>query len=201
MLFFGMTIGAGFAIAIFLVALPLLWAAVVKHWKGLASIIILFFVLVALENIAGAGGEPPEWFWVFELVFAIAAGFIAGLSKANKNKLEAKKETPDIPEKAEYLRFWLADVEQFCSAREIKRLSYCPKIRLSASYDKSNGTVREITVIADFKPIGLVPKEYEKKVMRLMTEKRIVAAFLPEHYYDYKMCNGMVEIELAYNPC
>ena len=116
MLFFGMTIGAGFAIALFLVALPLLWAAIVKHWKGLASIIILFFVLVALENIAGAGGEPPEWFWILELLFAIAIGFIAGLSKAKKNKSTERRDVTGIPEKAVYLRFWLADAgkRMFC---------------------------------------------------------------------------------------
>lgn len=198
MLFFGMTIGAGFAIVLFLVALPLLWTAIVRHWKGLASLIILLFVLIALENIAGAGGEPPEWFWIFELIFAIAVGFIAGLSKAKKNKSTERRDVAGIPEKAEYLRFWLADVDNWCSPREVKRLSYCPEIRLSASRDKSTGVVKDITVIADSKTIGRVPNEYEKRVMRLVNEKRIVAGFLPEHYYDHKMRKGMIELELAY---
>lgn len=200
MLFFGMTIGAGFAIALFLVALPLLWAAIVKHWKGLASIIILFFVLVALENIAGAGGEPPEWFWILELLFAIAIGFIAGLSKAKKNKSTERRDVTGIPEKAEYLRFWLADVDNWCSPREVKRLSYCPEIRLSASLDKSTGVVKDITVIADSKTIGRVPSEYEKEVMRLMNGERIAAAFLPEHFYNHKLGKSMVQLELAYAP-
>ena len=99
MLFFGMTIGAGFAIVLFLVALPLLWTAIVRHWKGLASLIILLFVLIALENIAGAGGEPPEWFWIFELIFAIAVGFIVGLSKAKKNKSTERRDVAGILKK------------------------------------------------------------------------------------------------------
>lgn len=196
------SIGIVFAIVILFVAVSLMLTAIVKFWKWVAGIAVLFFFIVTMENIAGSGSGMSVWGWILLSVFAIAVGMIAGLAKAKKDRLTEREETPDndIPEKVEYLRFWLTDVEYWCTPGEIRRLSYFPKVNLNAKYSKTTGIIEEITVSADFRIIGLVPKEFEREVLRLMIEKRITSAFLPERYYDRRRCKGMVELELAYIP-